>query len=46
MMGKSLRVFPYKNIRDEGAGMPSCIPVPSNQLEEHKLCVELLDILV
>lgn len=25
--------------------MPPCIPVPSNRLEEQKLCVELLDIL-
>ncbi|MFJ7860219.1 hypothetical protein ACIQZM_20470 [Peribacillus sp. NPDC097206] len=43
---KAFGYFLYKNIRDEGAGMPSCIPVPSNQLEEQKLCVELLDILV
>lgn len=25
--------------------MPPCIPVPSDRLEERKLCVELLDIL-
>ena len=44
---KGLGHFLYKNnIRDEGAGMPPCIPVPSNRLEEQKLCVELLDILV
>lgn len=45
---KAFGYFLYKNlnIRDEGAGMPSCIPVPSNRLEEQKLCVELLDILV
>lgn len=45
-MGKSaLGHFLYKNISEMRGRDAPCIPVPSNRLEEQKLCVELLDIL-